>query len=49
MVRHALKELRPDAETRLVCFSGDMDGLRKVSTNVPNQELLAEYLEKPLT
>jgi lysyl-tRNA synthetase, class I len=49
MVRHALKELRPDVKTRLVCFSDDMDGLRKVPTNVPNQALLAEYLEKPLT
>jgi lysyl-tRNA synthetase class 1 len=26
-----------------------MDGLRKVPANVPNQELLAKYLEKPLT
>ena len=41
MVRHALRTLRPDAKTRLVCFSDDMDGLRKVPTNVPNQELLA--------
>src|SRR5271165_4465552 len=49
MVRHALETLRPGTKTRLVCFSDDMDGLRKVPTNVPNQELLAKHLEKPLT
>ncbi len=49
MVRHALQALRPDVKTRLVCFSDDMDGLRKVPTNVPNQELLQAALEKPLT
>jgi lysyl-tRNA synthetase class 1 len=49
MVRHALEVLRPGAKTRLVCFSDDMDGLRKVPTNVPNQELLARHLDKPLT
>ncbi|MGO8952629.1 MAG: lysine--tRNA ligase [Rhodomicrobium sp.] len=49
MVRHALETLRPGAKTRLVCFSDDMDGLRKVPTNVPNQELLQAALEKPLT
>jgi lysyl-tRNA synthetase, class I len=49
MVRHALETLKPGVKTRLVCFSDDMDGLRKVPTNVPNQELLATALEKPLT
>ena len=49
MVRHAFETLRPDAKTRLVCFSDDMDGLRKVPTNIPNQELLAQHLDKPLT
>ncbi len=49
MVRHALETLKPGVKTRLVCFSDDMDGLRKVPTNVPNQELLAAALEKPLT
>jgi lysyl-tRNA synthetase class 1 len=37
------------APTRLVAFSDDMDGLRKVPDNVPNQELLAQHLGKPLT
>src|SRR5271166_2843954 len=49
MVRHALEVLRPGVKTRLVCFSDDMDGLRKVPTNVPNRELLEAALDKPLT
>ncbi len=49
MVRHAFEVLCPGVKTRLVCFSDDMDGLRKVPTNVPNQELLHAALEKPLT
>ena len=36
------------AATRLVAFSDDMDGLRKVPDNLPNQQLLAENLGKPL-
>lgn len=50
MVRHAFHVLTGgERETRLICFSDDMDGLRKVPTNVPNQELLTSALEKPLT
>jgi len=49
MVRHAYSELTGDAPTRLIAFSDDMDGLRKVPDNVPNQGMLAEYLGKPLT
>lgn len=49
MVRHALEVLKPGVRTRLICFSDDMDGLRKVPTNVPNRELLAKALDKPLT
>ncbi len=37
------------APTRLVAFSDDMDGLRKVPDNVPNKDLLAEHLHKPLS
>ncbi|MBO9714153.1 lysine--tRNA ligase [Sphingomonas sp.] len=48
MVRHAFEALS-DAPTRLIAFSDDMDGLRKVPDNVPNQAMLAEYLGKPLT
>jgi lysyl-tRNA synthetase class 1 len=35
--------------SRLLAFSDDMDGLRKVPDNVPNREMLAQYLGKPLT
>lgn len=50
MVRHAFVALTDGKwPTRLICFSDDMDGLRKVPTNVPNQELLTANLEKPLT
>ena len=48
MVRRALEEMA-DLPTRLVAFSDDMDGLRKVPDNVPNQEMLAEYLGHPLS
>ena len=48
MVRHAY-ETMSERKSRLICFSDDMDGLRKVPTNVPNQELLAKSLEMPLT
>jgi lysyl-tRNA synthetase, class I len=49
MVRHALEVLRPGVKTRLICFSDDMDGLRKVPANVPNREMLEAALGKPLT
>ncbi|GGF87472.1 lysine--tRNA ligase [Azorhizobium oxalatiphilum] len=50
MVRHAFRILTGDSvKTRLVAFSDDMDGLRKVPDNVPNKELLAANLGKPLT
>ncbi|HEV7458726.1 MAG TPA: lysine--tRNA ligase [Roseococcus sp.] len=35
--------------TRLIAFSDDMDGLRKVPDNVPNKELLGRHLGQPLT
>ena len=50
MVRHAFEVLTEGKRaTRLICFSDDMDGLRKVPGNVPNQEMLQAYLNKPLT
>jgi lysyl-tRNA synthetase, class I len=50
MVRAAFRALTDDAlPTRMVLISDDMDGLRKVPDNVPNPELLAEDLGKPLT
>ena len=48
MVRHAFQAMS-DAPTRLIEFSDDMDGLRKVPDNVPNQAMLAEHLGKPLS
>ena len=49
MVRRAFEALVPGVKTRLFAFSDDMDGLRKVPDNVPNQELLQPHLGKPLT
>src|SRR6202795_5028208 len=45
MVRHAFRVLTEDRiKTRLLAFSDDMDGLRKVPDNVPNKEMLTAYL-----
>ena len=50
MVRHAFRVLTEDkVRTKLLCFSDDMDGLRKVPDNVPNKEMLRSHLGKPLT
>ncbi len=48
MVRRAFETLS-DIPTKLLCFSDDMDGLRKVPGNVPNREELAQDLNLPLT
>ncbi len=48
-VRRAFEALTGGAPTRLVAFSDDMDGLRKVPDNLPNQALLTENLNKPLS
>ncbi|KPQ15660.1 MAG: lysyl-tRNA synthetase class I LysK [Rhodobacteraceae bacterium HLUCCO18] len=48
MIRRAF-EVISDIPTRLICFSDDMDGMRKVPGNVPNQEMLRAHLQKPLT
>ena len=49
LVRRAYETLTGGAPTRLVAFSDDLDGLRKVPDNVPNQAMLAEHLGKPLS
>ncbi len=50
MVRRAFEVLTEGKiPTRLIAFSDDMDGLRKVPDNVPNKEMLAQHLGKPLT
>ena len=47
-VRHAF-ETMSGIPTHLIAFSDDMDGLRKVPDNLPNQEMLRAHLGKPLT
>jgi len=50
MVRHAFEVLTEGRiETHLIAFSDDMDGLRKVPDNVPNRDMLAAHLGKPLS
>src|SRR4051794_34502463 len=50
MVRHAFRVLTDDkVKTRLIAFSDDMDGLRKVPDNVPNREMMTRHLGKPLS
>ncbi len=48
MVRHALTELA-DWPTRLVAFSDDMDGMRKVPPGVPHQDMMHQHLDQPLS
>ena len=48
MLVNALSQLS-DLRTEIITFSDDMDGLRKVPDNVPNQKLLNDNLHKPLT
>jgi lysyl-tRNA synthetase class 1 len=50
MVRHAFRVLTEDkVKTRLLCFSDDMDGMRKIPDNVPDRAALEPYLHMPLT
>lgn len=50
MVRHAFHVLTENkVKSKLLCFSDDMDGLRKVPENVPNRELMETYIGMPLT
>jgi lysyl-tRNA synthetase class 1 len=48
MVRHALTELT-DWPTRLIAFSDDMDGMRKVPPGVPHQDMMHQHLDQPLS
>ena len=48
MVMRAFSELS-DIPCKLICFSDDLDGMRKVPNNIPNQRMLEENLQKPLT
>lgn len=50
MVRTAFRVLTEDkVKTRLLCFSDDMDGMRKIPDNVPDRAALEPYLHMPLT
>ncbi|TIX17604.1 MAG: lysine--tRNA ligase, partial [Mesorhizobium sp.] len=50
MVRHAFRVLTEDkVKTKLLCFSDDMDGMRKIPDNVPDRDALGPYLHMPLT
>jgi lysyl-tRNA synthetase class 1 len=49
MVRRAFELLCPGVATRLVAFSDDMDGMRKVPPGLPQQEMLRAHLDRPLT
>jgi lysyl-tRNA synthetase, class I len=49
MVRNAFIKLAPNIPTKLICFSDDMDGLRKVPDNIPNSDILYDNLGKALT
>ncbi|MDG1286171.1 MAG: lysine--tRNA ligase [Rickettsiales bacterium] len=48
LVMRAFEEMS-DIPTKLFCISDDMDGMRKIPENLPQQEMLAEHLHKPLT
>ena len=48
MIRRAFEQIS-DIPTRLVCFSDDLDGMRKVPGNVPDPAALEEHLQRPLT
>ncbi len=50
MVRNAFRLLtRDEVPARLICFSDDMDGMRKIPPHLPNQGMLAQYLGQPLS
>lgn len=50
MVRHAFRVLTQDSvKTKLLCFSDDLDGMRKIPDNIPDPAALKPYLHQPLT
>ena len=48
MVRHSFEKIY-GLKSKLVCFSDDLDGLRKVPENIPNKEIMVNELELPLS
>jgi lysyl-tRNA synthetase class 1 len=50
MVRTAFRLLtRDEVPTRLICFSDDMDGMRKIPDTVPSKAFMEPFLQRPLT
>lgn len=50
MVVNAFRLITEDkVKVRLISFSDDMDGMRKIPENVPNQDMLRGHLGKPLS
>ena len=50
MVKNAFEKITNNSKaTKLICFSDDMDALRKVPDNIPNQDKISNHLGKPLT
>lgn len=49
MIQYAFELISGGMPTKLTVVSDDMDGLRKIPSNIPNQEMLADYLQRPLT
>lgn len=50
MVRHAFRVLTEDkVKTKLICFSDDLDGMRKIPENVPDRAALEPALQLPLS
>jgi len=47
MIRRAFEAIS-DIPTRMICFSDDMDGMRKVPDNVPDPSALAEHLQNAM-
>lgn len=48
IVRKAFERLS-DIPTKLICFSDDMDGMRKIPDTIPNKELYIKYMDLPLS
>ena len=48
IVQNAFQKIS-DIPTKLFIISDDMDGLRKIPDNIPNQEMLEKHLQEPLT
>ena len=48
MIKNSLDHLT-NYKSKIITFSDDMDGLRKVPENVPNKDMLKEFIDTPLT